>query len=60
MNAEGYMWEFGRRGYLQYGSYVPEVLLEYPHLVEEMHREFVHSGSDVVQAFTVLFTVILY
>jgi methionine synthase I (cobalamin-dependent) len=47
------MWEFGRRGYLKYGGYIPEVVLEHPDLVKSMHEEFVHSGSDVVQAFTV-------
>ena len=31
--AEGYMWEFGRRGYLKYGEYTPEVGLEHPDLV---------------------------
>ncbi|CAG2253942.1 BHMT [Mytilus edulis] len=46
------MWEFGRRGYLKYGAYTPEVVLEHPNLVESMYREFVHAGSDVVQAFT--------
>lgn len=53
--AEGYMWEFGRRGYLKYGGYVPEVVLEHPNLVKSMHEEFVHAGSDVVQAFTIYF-----
>jgi methionine synthase I (cobalamin-dependent) len=53
LNAEGYMWEFGRRGYLKYGGYIPEVVLEHPQLVRSMHEEFVHAGSDVVQAFTV-------
>ncbi|XP_076096217.1 S-methylmethionine--homocysteine S-methyltransferase BHMT2-like [Mytilus galloprovincialis] len=52
LNTEGYMWEFGRRGYLKYGAYTPEVVLEHPNLVESMYREFVHAGSDVVQAFT--------
>lgn len=50
--AEGYLFEFERRGYLQAGAYVPEVVLEYPDLVENLHREFVHAGSDVVEAFT--------
>lgn len=50
--AEGYMWEFDRRGYLQRGSNAPEVVLEHPDLVKAMHREFVHAGSDVVLAFT--------
>ena len=51
--AEGYMWEFDRRGYLQRGSNAPEVVLEHPDLVKAMHHEFVHAGSDVVLAFTV-------
>ncbi|XP_052238832.1 betaine--homocysteine S-methyltransferase 1-like isoform X4 [Dreissena polymorpha] len=50
--AEGYMFEFERRGYLQSGGNVPEVVLDYPDLVRNMHREFVHAGSDVVEAFT--------
>jgi betaine-homocysteine S-methyltransferase len=50
--AEGYLFEFERRGYLQAGAYVPEVVLEHPELVEQLHREFVHAGSDVVEAFT--------
>jgi betaine-homocysteine S-methyltransferase len=50
--AEGYLFEFERRGYLQAGSYVPEIVLEEPGLVAQLHREFVHAGSDVVEAFT--------
>lgn len=50
--AEGYLFEFERRGYLQAGPYVPEVVLEHPELVRQLHREFVHAGSDVVEAFT--------
>jgi betaine-homocysteine S-methyltransferase len=50
--AEGYLFELERRGYLQAGAYVPEVVLDSPELVEQLHREFVHAGSDVVEAFT--------
>jgi betaine-homocysteine S-methyltransferase len=50
--AEGYLFEFERRGYLQAGAYVPEVVLEHPELVAQLHREFVHAGTDVVEAFT--------
>ena len=50
--AEGYLFEFERRGYLQAGAFVPEVVLEHPELVAQLHREFVHAGSDVVEAFT--------
>jgi betaine-homocysteine S-methyltransferase len=50
--AEGYLFEFERRGYLQAGAFVPEVVLEHPDMVEQLHRDFVHAGSDVVEAFT--------
>jgi betaine-homocysteine S-methyltransferase len=50
--AEGYLFECERRGYLQAGAFVPEVVLEHPEVVAELHREFVHAGSDVVEAFT--------
>ena len=50
--AEGYVFELERRGYLQAGAFVPEVLIEHPEVVERLHRDFVHAGSDVVQALT--------
>ncbi len=50
--AEGYLFELERRGYLQAGAYVPEVVLEHPEVVAGLHREFVRAGSDVVEAFT--------
>src|ERR1700734_1052163 len=50
--AEGYVFELERRGYLQAGAFVPVVLAEHPEVVEELHREFAHAGSDVTQALT--------
>jgi methionine synthase I (cobalamin-dependent) len=50
--AEGYLFELERRGYLQAGPYVPEVVLDHPDVVRQLHRDFVHAGSDVVEAFT--------
>ena len=50
--AEGYLFEMERRGYLQAGAFVPEVVLEHPHAVTELHREFLNAGSDVMEAFT--------
>ena len=50
--AEGYLFELERRGYLQAGAYVPEVVLDHPEVVSQLHRDFVHAGSDVVEAFT--------
>src|ERR1700753_3260863 len=48
----GYLFECERRGYLQAGAFVPEIVLDNPEVVEHLHREFVHAGSDVVEAFT--------
>jgi len=50
--AEGYLFECERRGYLQAGAFVPEVVLDHPEVVTELHRDFVHAGSDVVEALT--------
>ena len=50
--AEGYLFAMERRGYLQAGSFVPEVVLKNPEVVTQLHREFIRAGSDVVQAFT--------
>tara|TARA_B100000945_G_scaffold280724_1_gene248025 strand:- start:157 stop:1128 length:972 start_codon:yes stop_codon:yes gene_type:complete len=41
-----------RRGYLSAGAFVPEVVLEHPEVVSQLHKEFIRAGSDVVQAFT--------
>lgn len=50
--AEGYLFELERRGYLQAGAYVPEVVLDFPDQVENLHRDFLRAGSDVIEAFT--------
>ena len=50
--AEGYLFELERRGYLSAGAYVPEVVLDHPEVVTQLHLDFVHAGSDVVEAFT--------
>ena len=50
--AEGYLFELERRGYLQAGAFVPEVLTDHPEVVEQLHRDFVHAGSDVTEALT--------
>jgi betaine-homocysteine S-methyltransferase len=50
--AEGYLFELERRGYLQAGPFVPEVVLEHPEVVRQLHQDFVHAGSDVTLAFT--------
>jgi len=50
--AEGYLFALEARGYLQAGAFVPEVVLEHPEVVAQLHREFARCGSDVIQAFT--------
>ena len=50
--AEGYLFELERRGYLQAGAFVPEVVLEFPEVVMALHRDFLRAGSDVIEAFT--------
>src|ERR1700689_1354658 len=50
--AEGYLFEIERRGYLQAGAFVPEVVLEHPDVVRGLHQEFVHAGSDVAEPST--------
>ena len=50
--AEGYLFELERRGYIQAGAFVPEVVLEHPEAVKQLHTEFVRAGSDIVEAFT--------
>jgi betaine-homocysteine S-methyltransferase len=50
--AEGYLFELERRGYLQAGAFVPEVVLEHPEALTQLHRDFLRAGSDVMMAFT--------
>ena len=50
--AEGYIFELERRGYVQAGAYVPEVVLEHPEVVIQLHKEFIRAGTDVVPALT--------
>src|ERR1700741_4036125 len=52
LGAEGYVFELERRGYLKSGPYVPEVVLDFPDAVRELHREFLRAGADVMVAFT--------
>ncbi len=52
LGAEGYLFELERRGYLKSGPYVPEVVLDFPEAVRELHREFLRAGSEVMVAFT--------
>ena len=50
--AEGFLFEIEKRGYMSSGEFVPMVALENPEVLENLHKEFQHAGSDIVQAFT--------
>ncbi len=52
LGAEGYVFELERRGYIKAGPYVPEVVLDFPDAVRELHREFLRAGADVMVALT--------
>src|ERR1700757_474290 len=52
LGAEGYVFELERRGYIKAGPYVPEVVLDFPEAVTQLHREFLRAGSDVMVALT--------
>lgn len=52
LGAEGYVFELERRGYIKAGPYVPEVVLDFPDAVKELHREFLRAGADVMVALT--------
>ena len=50
--AEGYLFQLEHRGYLKAGAYVPEVVIDHPEAVYQLHREFARCGTDVQLAFT--------
>jgi len=52
VGAEGYVFELERRGYIKAGPYVPEVILDDPDALRQLHREFLRAGSDVMVALT--------
>jgi betaine-homocysteine S-methyltransferase len=50
--AEGYVFELERRGYIKAGAFVPEVVIDHPEALRQLHREFLRAGSDVIVALT--------
>src|SRR5438093_5116068 len=61
----GYLIELERRGYVDSGSrrekvgtgrgsgqFTPEIAIEHPEALRELHREFLRAGSQVLQALT--------
>lgn len=52
LGAEGYVFELERRGYVQAGPFVPEVILDAPDALRALHREFLRAGADVLVSLT--------
>lgn len=52
LGGEGYVFELERRGYVTSGAFVPEVVLDHPEAVIQLHREFLRAGSEVMVALT--------
>jgi len=52
VGAEGYVFELERRGYVKAGPFVPEVILDAPDALAQLHREFLRAGADVMVALT--------
>ncbi len=48
----GYLLELEKRGYVQAGPFTPEVTIEHPDALEQLHREFLRAGVDVLQTMT--------
>ena len=48
----GILYCMERRGYAKAGPWTPEAVISHPDAVENLHREFLHAGADVMQAFT--------
>lgn len=48
----GFVFALEKRGYVKAGPWTPEVVMEEPAAVKQLHREFMRAGSDVMQTFT--------
>jgi betaine-homocysteine S-methyltransferase len=48
----GYLLELEKRGWVRAGPFTPEVVLQRPEAVRELHSEFRAAGAEVLQALT--------
>ena len=48
----GYLLELEKRGYVQAGPFTPEVVVEHPDALAQLHREFARAGAEVLQTMT--------
>ncbi len=48
----GYLLELEKRGYVQAGPFTPEVAIEHPEALEQLHREFMRAGAEFLTTMT--------
>ncbi|HSD49434.1 MAG TPA: homocysteine S-methyltransferase family protein [Actinomycetota bacterium] len=48
----GYLLELEKRGYVQAGPFTPEVAIEHPEALEQLHREFLRAGAEFLTTMT--------
>lgn len=48
----GYLLELEKRGWVRAGPFTPEVVLDHPQALRELHTEFRAAGAEVLQALT--------
>ena len=48
----GYLLELEKRGYVQAGPFTPEMVVEHPDALAQLHREFLRAGAEVLQTMT--------
>jgi betaine-homocysteine S-methyltransferase len=48
----GYLLELEKRGYVQAGPFTPEVVIDHPDALAQLHREFLRAGAEVLQTMT--------
>ena len=48
----GYLLELEKRGYVQAGPFTPEVVIEHPDALAQLHREFLRAGAEVLTTLT--------
>ena len=48
----GYLLELEKRGYVQAGPFTPEVVIDHPEALEQLHREFMRAGAEFLTTMT--------
>ena len=48
----GYLLELEKRGYVQAGPFTPEVAIDHPEALAQLHREFMRAGAEFLTTMT--------